>query len=194
MEAPKETLEKVEEIGRLNRECLKLAEEENQVLNEEPDDLIRNLETLISVRSAFEIDTPRINTNAPKGRNVKRTKGEADGTDSPAPPSEVSTPVSNPHRTGGTKGASRSGSVAAPKPEAVAEPVEGVKGTPQPKLIHHGKQTDQEEAVVYEKQNKLAVGSEVLLRHQEKDREDSQQGEGIVCTITKVTGKGDQRR
>lgn len=90
---------------------MKLVEEESRILNEEPDDLIRNLETLVSVRAALEVDTPR-SANAIKPRNLKRRLDADVPVDSPAATPDASTPA--PASRLMSKVASRSGSVAAP--------------------------------------------------------------------------------
>lgn len=101
----------MDELEKLHREGLKQAEEELRVLLEEPDDLLRNLETLISVRAAFETEVPRSATSN-KTRAPKR-RIDADGAaDSPGPASEVATPAPSTRLV--SKGISRSGSVAAP--------------------------------------------------------------------------------
>lgn len=118
---------KLEALEQLYREGVKLAEEELKILNDEPDDLIRNLEMLASIRAAFEADTPRSATTV-KPRNLKR-RLEADGSaDSPAHTPEVSTPV--PASRVMSKAASRSGSVAATsiKSEAATEPTDTTDG------------------------------------------------------------------
>ena len=98
----------------MQREGVKLAEEELKILNEEPENLLQNLETLISVLSAFEAEpsAPKINTN-PKQR--PKRKIETDGAnDSPIQTPETATPAPNSASRQMSKNVSRSGSVAAP--------------------------------------------------------------------------------
>lgn len=124
---------RLEALEQLYREGVKLAEEELKILNDEPDDLIRNLEMLASIRAAFEADTPRA-TTAMKPRGLKR-RFDADGSaDSPAQTPEVSTPA--PASRVMSKAASRSGSVAASsiKAEAASESGDAMDGTLPEKL------------------------------------------------------------
>jgi len=110
------------ELEALHREGLKYSEDELKILHEEPDDLIKNLETLISVRAAFENEAPRPSTNL-KSRNLKRRRDEENGIDSPAPTPDPTTSGAK-----AAKAASRSGSVAASvKQESVVDTTEGVK-------------------------------------------------------------------
>lgn len=112
--AAKESLSHLDTLNTLHREGLRLTEEESAILTEEPEDLIRNLDTLISVRSAFETELPVKPHLSNKPRNVKRAKLDIEAASkSPAPQSEVSTPVLSAAARGVGKGASRSGSVAA---------------------------------------------------------------------------------
>ena len=113
--AAKETIPKLDEIEKRHREEIKLSEEELRILNDGPDDLLQNLETLINVRTAFEADTPRT-SNTAKSRTVKRGRAEIDGAnDSPAPTPEVSTP-GPPSKAVSKQNPSRSASVAATTP------------------------------------------------------------------------------
>lgn len=118
-------------MEKLHREGIKIAEEELKVLLEEPDDLMKNLDTLISVRAAFETEPPRQSTNG-KPRNKRRLDSDMP-IESPVPTPEVSTPVPSTRLVG--KGTSRSGSVAAAsiKSEASGD-TEG--SPPQPSAPH----------------------------------------------------------
>lgn len=119
------------ELEGLNREGLKYSEEELKILHEEPDDLIKNLETLISVRSAFENEAPRTTTNM-KSRNLKRRHDADNVIDSPAPTPDPTSAVSRPT----AKGTSRSGSVAASvKQESIIDSTEGAIRMAQPLRI-----------------------------------------------------------
>lgn len=86
-------------------------EEESRILNDEPEDLIRNLETLVSVRAALEVDVPR-SANTIKPRNLKRRLDAEGPTDSPVVTPDAATPASASRLI--SKAASRSGSVTAP--------------------------------------------------------------------------------
>ena len=103
-------------------------EEELKILEDDPENLIQDLETLISVRAAFESEPPaKINTN-PKQRPKRRN--DLDGaTDSPVQTPDTATPVPNSASRQVSKNVSRSGSVAATsvKSENGTETDQGVK-------------------------------------------------------------------
>lgn len=128
----------------MHREGLKNAEEEARILEEEPDDLIRNLEILISVRTAMEAEAPQPRErNTPSkttaqpvkpapGRNAKRkldgiandasietatpppSAGPMVSIDLPPKPPQVAVPA--------PKKGSRSSSMNIGKGDALAEP------------------------------------------------------------------------
>lgn len=158
-----------------------------KILEDEPDDVLKNFETLRSVRQAFESEPVKPSIGS-KPRNVKRKLDTAlassslgahgslgsDSLGSPAPQSEVSTPVLAvaPGIRGVSKGVSRSGSVAAPSVKSE----NGIEGEGLVKGVVQGKES------------KLVVGAEVL--HRKKNSE----GAGILCKITKILGEGKHRR
>ncbi|KAI9664387.1 MAG: SAGA HAT/Core module component [Alyxoria varia] len=172
-ESAKASISKVEELEKLHREGIKLAVEEQKTLNEEPDDLIRNLDLLISVRTALEVDVPRVNPTSNKPRNLKRSRLDTEAAaDSPLPTSEVSTPVPEGRIRSVAKGASRAGSQAAVvKPDSGFD-FEGVKP-------------------VFSEKQKFAIGTEVFFRHKAKE---NREGEGIQCKVTGILDNGKQRR
>ncbi len=156
----------------LYREGLKLSEEEQKILDEEPNDVIKNVGILTALRNASESDPPR-NPPIGKSRNPKRSKGEPveGAAESPGPSPSVIIQSSR------LKGSSvRSGSVpsvtgkdgkeAAIKSE---DGVEGAKGT------------------VSERVGKLAVGAEVAYKP-------SKEGDWIQCTIVSISGEGNKKR
>jgi len=172
------------ELEALHREGLKYSEDELKILHEEPDDLIKNLETLISVRAAFENEAPRPATNL-KSRNLKRRRDEENGTDSPAPTPDPTTSGAK-----AAKAASRSGSVAASvKQESVVDTTEGVKRAFEIFLSSKAILTIVFIAVA-DRLSLLKVGAEVFYRNKDKKTE----GEGILCSITSILGEGKQRR
>lgn len=91
---------------------MKLAEEELKILDEGEDNLLQNLEMLISVRSALESEPPaKINTN-PKQRPKRRN--DLDGAvDSPVQTPDAATPAPSSASRKVSQNVSRSGSVAA---------------------------------------------------------------------------------
>ena len=161
----------------LYREGLKLSEEEQKILNEEPNDVIKNVGLLTALRTASESDSSR---NAPiqKPRVTKRQrldppqKTDVDvASESPGPSPSVVISASR------LKGSSvRSGSVASvtakDAKEAVIKSEDGVEG---------GK------GALPENRTKLTVGAEVAYQP-------SKEGDWIQCTIISVSGEGKKRR
>ncbi|MCJ1254657.1 SAGA HAT/Core module component [Lignoscripta atroalba] len=168
------SLKEIDELGALTREGVKLAEEEQKMLNEEPADLIKNIEILKALRNATESEPPR-NPAPSKARKPKAPKLEMDGAaDSPGPSPSVSTSASR------LKGSSvRSGSVASARDSKEA-PVKieegGSEGTKGP---------------FAERAGKFFVGAEVAYK-QTKMKEDGSQW--IQCIIIAITETGNKKR
>ena len=160
----------IDELASLYREGVKLAEEEEKILKEEPNDVIKNIEILAALRSASETEPVRTAQAVSKPRNPKRQKIETDGSaESPAPiPSpSVVLPAA---RIKGTSSV-RSGSVPSTreiKPEPVVKLEEGSEGSKGP---------------AGEKAGKFYIGAEVAYK-QAKPKEDGSQW--IQCNITNV--------
>ena len=162
----------------LYREGCKLAEEEEKILREEPNDVIKNIEILAALRSASETEPVRP-AQVNKSRNPKRQKLETDGAgDSPAAPvmsPSVVLPAARIKHTGPI----RSGSVPATKeikPEPIVKIEEGLEGSKGP---------------AGERAGKFFVGAEVAYK-QVKPREDGSQW--IQCNITSVTDVGGKKK
>lgn len=174
---PEPTVAQMSALEALYREGLKLSEEEQKVLNEEPNDVIKNVGLLTALRTASESDSSRIPPHQ-KGRVTKRQRLEApqkadgDGAaESPGPSPSVVISASR------LKGSSvRSASVASVTAkdgkEAVIKTEDGVEG---------GKGT------LPENRTKLTVGAEVAYLP-------SKDGDWIQCTIISVSGEGKKKR
>lgn len=156
------------------REGLKLAEEEQKILNEEPNDVIKNVGILTALRTASEIE-PRNNSQS-KSRNPKRQKLDTDGTvDSPGP--SPGAPISAAKVKATTV---RAGSVPIVKePKEPKEPIvkaeEGSEGVKGPSA---------------EKAGKFFIGAEVAYRLA-KAKEDPQ---WIQCEIINIDTAGNKKR
>ena len=169
-------MQQLDELSQLYREGLRTAEEEQRILNEEPNDVIKNVGILQALRMASEIEPPRSAQNA-KSRNPKRQKLDTDGAaDSPGPsPSAPST-------TNRLKGSSvRCGSVPLVKEKQESkEPIvkieEGSEGSKGP---------------AGEKAGKFIIGAEVAYK-QAKVKEDGSQW--ILCNIKSITEVGQKKR
>ncbi|KAI4095011.1 MAG: hypothetical protein LQ344_001858 [Seirophora lacunosa] len=169
------TLAQIDDLQDLYREGLKLAEEELKILNEEPNDVIKNVGILTALRTASEIE-PR-NASQGKSRNPKRQKLDTDGTvDSPGPSPSV------PNSASKLKAEKvRSGSVPTIKEiKEVKEPVvkteEGSEGVKGPSA---------------EKAGKFFIGAEVAYKLATKPKEDPQ---WIQCEIINSDTVGNKKR
>lgn len=166
-----------------------MSEEESSILNEEPEDLIRNLDTLIQVKTAFDPPEPSKPTVNTKSRNVKRKLDMDGASDSPVQTPEAVTPSSSLPRAL-SKGVSRSGSVAAASVKSengdAAEPIKRklttVAAHKFPAVLIS------RTAVLTGKEGKLVIGAYVLHRKKGSD------GVGILCRVSKIIGEGKHRR
>lgn len=171
------TVTGIDELADLYREGVRLAEEEEKILKEEPNDVIKNIEILAALRSASETEPIRAPQAVSKPRNPKRQKLETDGAaDSPAPiPSpSVALPAAR------IKGSSsvRSGSVPSTrevKPEPIVKVEEGSEGS---------------KGLVGEKAGKFYVGAEVAY----KQAKPKDEGQWIQCIIQSITDVGNKKR
>lgn len=172
------TVKEIDELFFLYREGVKLAEEEEKILKEEPNDVIKNIEILAALRSASESEPVRLPQVIAKPRNPKRQKVDTDGaSDSPAPvPSpSVVLPAARVKSTGTV----RAGSVPAVrevKPEPIIKIEEGSEGSKGP---------------AGERAGKFFVGAEVAYK-QAKQKEDGSQW--IQCNITSVVEIANKKR
>jgi SAGA-associated factor 29 len=172
------TVKEIDELMALYREGNKLAEEEAQILKEEPNDVIKNIEILAALRSASETEPVRPSTAVNKSRNPKRQKLDTDGAaESPAPITSPSVVLPAARLKGSSS--VRSGSVPSTrevKPEVSVKVEEGAEGSKGP---------------AGEKAGKFFVGAEVAYK-QAKPKEDGSQW--IQCNITSITDVGNKKR
>lgn len=150
-----------------------MSEDEQKILNEEPNDVIKNVGILTALRTASEIEPPR-NSQPSKSRNPKRQKLDMDGAaDSPGPSPGVASSTSR------LKGSSvRSGSV--PSNRDVKESSVKIEDIVE---VSKGAST--------ERMGKLVVGTEVAYK-QVKMKDDGSQW--IQCIIISVTDVGNKKR
>ena len=159
------TISETDELSKLYREVLRLSEEEQQILKEEPHDIIRNLEILVALKKASEVDPQPRQPQVSKSRNQKK-RFEDDAlasADSPGPNPGVA-----PEKINRIKGSSgRSQSMSREPKETVAKIAEDSKNDP------------------------FTVGAEVVFKHNKRNGAD---GEGYLYTIKAVSGEGTKRR
>lgn len=167
--------QQIEELTSLFREGIRNAEEEQKILKEEPNDVIKNVGILQALRLASETEPPR-NSQPKNSRNPKRQKLETDGAaESPGPSPGAPT---NTTKLKGSSSSVRSGSVPAAREAKepsvkLEEGSEGIKGP------------------AGERAGKFFVGAEVAYK-QAKVKEDGSQW--IQCNIKSITEVGSKKR
>ena len=152
---------------------MRLAEEEQKMLDEEPSDVIKNIGILAALRTASEVEPNRLPTQG-KPRNPKRQKLDTDGATDTAP-----TSPNPPLAVNRLKGTNTVRSVSVPpkvEPVPIIKVEEGLEGSKGP---------------AGERAGKLFVGAEVAYR-QNKQKEDGSQW--IQCHITAITEIGNKKR
>ena len=175
--APAPTVKEIDELLVLYREGDRLAAEEEKILKEEPNDVIKNIEILAALRSASETEPVRPPQVVAKSRQVKRQKIETDGAaDSPAPPIPSPSVVLPAARVKDIK-IVRTGSVPREvKQEPIIKVEEGSEGSKGP---------------AGERAGKFFVGAEVAYK-QVKQKEDGSQW--IQCNITSIVEVANKKR
>lgn len=175
--APAPTVKEIDQLFELYREGVRLAEEEEKILKEEPNDVIKNIEILAALRSASETEPVRPPQVVAKSRQVKRQKIETDGAaDSPGPPIPSPSVVLPAARVKDIKSV-RTGSVPREvKQEPVVKVEEGTEGSKGP---------------AGERAGKFFVGAEVAYK-QAKQKEDGSQW--IQCNITSISEVANKKR
>jgi SAGA-associated factor 29 len=168
----------IDTLQDLYREGLKLAEEEQKILNEDPSGAIQNMGILTALRTASEIDPPSRTSTAFKPRNPKRAKLEGDNMDSPAPSPNVPNSITGHPRLKGSTG--RSGSVS-----SIARESKDGAVKMEDALLEGNKGTNAEKAGV------LVKGAEVAYK---QSKIKGVEGEWIQCLIVSVSGEGKQKR
>ncbi|KAJ5985920.1 hypothetical protein N7522_013116 [Penicillium canescens] len=158
------------------RQSQKLSEEERSIMQDEPCDVIKNLELLTALRKASEAEVPPNRSSSFNKSRKKRNDVEGSATDSPG--------ASGADKSARSKGiVPRSASVSStPAREGrndgiavkVEEGSEGTKGT------------------VAERNGLLVVGAQVVFKHNKNKQ--GVEGEGIQCIIKNITGDGQKKR
>lgn len=156
----------------------KLSDEERAILNEEPHDVLKNLQLLTALRQASEAEAPSSRGALSRPR---KKKGEMDGssTESPGPSGAPS------DRTGRSKGGvPRSASVSS-APRDGREPRDGVAVK-----IEEG--AEGTKGAIAERSGQLVVGAEVVFKHSKNKQ--GVEGEGIQCIIKAISGEGAKKK
>lgn len=158
------------------RQSQKLSEEERSIMQDEPCDVIKNLELLTALRKASEAEAPGGRSNALSKSRKKRSDMDSSAADSPS--------ASGADKSSRSKGGvPRSASVSSTQAresrgEGVAvkieEGSEGTKGT------------------MAERSGILQVGAQVVFKHNKNKQ--GVEGEGIQCIIKNISGDGHKKR
>ena len=173
------SIRQIDEIQDLYREGLRLAEEEQKILNDDPHGVIQNISLLSALRSASEAEPPRAAANVKSRSSAKRKLDAFDGgSDSPAlSPNTASSATVGHARLKGAGG--RSGSVPyTPKDgkDGAAKADDGSSnGTP----------------AVTDKMDLLVKKAEVAYK---QGRQKGAEGDWIQCIIISVSGEGKNKR
>ncbi|KAI9886938.1 MAG: SAGA HAT/Core module component [Watsoniomyces obsoletus] len=176
------TVADIDVLQELYREAFKLAEDEQQILNDDPSGVIQRISLLSALRSASENEPPRAIPNV-KSRNLKR-KFEADGrADSPGPSPAGAAPAGH-ARVKASSG--RSGSVPFTPRDAKESSSSKTDETPS---TSNGP-TDGRGAAA-EKAGLLVKNAEVAYK---QGRQKGAEGDWIQCIIINVSGEGKNKR
>jgi SAGA-associated factor 29 len=183
----------------LYRDGVKLAEQEQAILKEEPNSVIPNLGILTALRAASESDTTRtapVSSVPFKSRNPKRKLDDAsinstaEIQNQPSNPlsTSVATPGGPTHaRLKGTGGRSTSVPSVVPKEAKEAPTLK----TEEPLSASAIESVGTPRATGTEKSGVLKIGTEVAFRNTKHKGLD---GEFIQCTILSVVGDGVKKR
>ncbi|KAH0562479.1 hypothetical protein GP486_002836, partial [Trichoglossum hirsutum] len=193
------SLAELDALQALYRDGVKLAEQEQAILKDEPNRVIPNLGILTALRAASESDTTRAapaSSVPPKSRNPKRKLDETPASNTMETPTQPSNPLSTSVSTPGghtrlkaTTG--RSGSVPSVAPKE-AKDVPALKiEEPVSASTIESVGTPSKIAGIEKSGASLKVGTEVAFRNNKHKGLD---GEFIQCTVISVVGDGVKKR
>lgn len=157
------------------RQSQKLSEEERAIMQDEPCDVIKNLELLTALRKASEAEAPPNRSSALSKSRKKRQDMES-STDSPG---ASGADKSNRSKGGVPRSASVSSTQAREgRSDGVTVKIEeGMEGT---------------KGAVAERSGLLVVGAQVVFKHNKNKQ--GVEGEGIQCIIKNISGDGHKKR
>ncbi|CAL5871215.1 uncharacterized protein PFLUO_LOCUS5462 [Penicillium psychrofluorescens] len=155
------------------RQSQKLSEEERSIMQDEPCDVIKNLELLTALRKASEAEAPINRSTSLSKSRKKRTDVEGSATDSPS--------ASGVEKVGRGKGnVPRSTSVSSTQARESRSDGVAVK-------IEEG--TEGSKGTIAERSGQLVVGAQVVFKHNKNI-----EGDGIQCIIKSIVGEGSKKR
>ncbi|KAJ5351354.1 hypothetical protein N7541_002153 [Penicillium brevicompactum] len=173
------TLAEHDQLDNWLRQSQKLSEDERSIMQDEPCDVIKNLELLTALRKASEAEAPP-NRSASFNKSRKK-RNEVDGsvTDSPS-------------ASGADKSARSKGT--APRSSSVSSNTQPRDGGRQENIMVKIEESPSEgtKGTIAERSGILQVGSQVVFKHNKNKQ--GVEGEGIQCIIKAITGEGQKKR
>ena len=158
------------------RQSQKLSEEERSIMQDEPCDVIKNLELLTALRKASEAEAPTNRSSALSKSRKKRSDMESSAADSPS--------ASGVDKAGRSKaGVPRSASVSST--QAREGRTEGV-------IVKTEEGSEGTKGTQAERSGLLVVGAQVVFKHNKGKQ--GVEGEGIQCIIKGISGDGHKKR
>ncbi|KAJ5188334.1 hypothetical protein N7491_004658 [Penicillium cf. griseofulvum] len=157
----------------------KLSEDERSIMQDEPCDVIKNLELLTALRKASEAEAPPNRSASFNKSRKKRNEVEGSVTDSPS-------------ASGADKSARSKGTV--PRSASVSSSTQAREGGRQDNIMVKIEEGPSEgtKGTVAERNGLLVVGAQVVFKHNKNKQ--GVEGEGIQCIIKAVNGEGPKKR
>jgi SAGA-associated factor 29 len=161
------------------RQSQKLSEAERSIMQEEPCDVIKNLELLTALRKASEAEAPPNRSASFNKSRKKRNEVEGSVTDSPS-------------ASGADKSARSKGT--APRSSSVSSNTQSRDGPRQENIMVKIEEVPSEgtKGTIAERSGVLQIGAQVVFKHNKNKQ--GVEGEGIQCIIKAITGEGQKKR
>lgn len=156
----------------------KLSEDERAIMQDEPCDVIKNLELLTALRKASEAEAPQNRSASFNKSRKKRNELEGAVADSPS-----------------ASGADKSARLkAAPRSASVSSSTQAREGGRQENIMVKIEEAPSEgtKGTAAERNGLLVVGAQVVFKHSKNKQ--GVEGEGIQCIIKAVSGEGPKKR
>jgi len=159
------------------RQSQKLSEAECSIMQEEPCDVIKNLELLTALRKASEAEAPPNRSASFNKSRKKRNEVEGSVTDSPS-------------ASGADKSARSKGT--APRSSSVSSNTQPREGGRQDMVKIEEAPSEGTKGTIAERSGVLQIGAQVVFKHNKNKQ--GVEGEGIQCIIKAITGEGQKKR
>jgi SAGA-associated factor 29 len=161
------------------RQSQKLSEDERSIMQDEPCDVIKNLELLTALRKASEAEAPPNRSASFNKSRKKRNEIEGSVTDSPS-------------ASGADKSARSKGTV--PRSSSVSSNTQPREAARQDNIMVKIEESPSEgtKGTIAERSGVLQIGAQVVFKHNKNKQ--GVEGEGIQCIIKAITGEGQKKR